>query len=246
MTRPSGAAVAAGDLLLECDDPELTAEIAVQRARIAEITARRLAEWREDRNRAEMSRDELMEAQASLNRALARQEQLQVKSRTAGRFFVDREADLPGRFLHQGDLIGFVVDGSQDIVRIVAPQEDVDLVRRDVENIQVRFSGQPERIVPARLIREVPAAEHALPSLALSTQGGGKQPLDPRDPEQTKALASLFQFDLQLLESPSGLNKSATPPYGSRAHVRFAHRPEPVASQIWRRLRQVFLSRLAV
>ena len=244
---PSGSPVAAGDVLVECEDPVLLAEIEVNRAKIAEIKARRMAEWREDRNQAEILREELAGAEADLQRALVRQDQLSIRSRTLGRFFVDREADLPGRFLHQGDLIGFVVDGSQDIIRIVVPQEDIDLVRYNVKSILVRLSEQPDRIIPARLIREVPSAEHELPSMALSTEGGGKQELDPKDRDHTKALARLFQFDVQLLNN-TNVNQQKTDilPYGTRAYVRFTHQAEPVAMQAWRRLRQLFLSRLAV
>jgi len=116
-----------------------------------------------------------------------------------------------------------------------------------VKSILVMLSEQPDRLFPALPIREVPSAEHELPSMALSTEGGGKQELDPKDRDHTKALARLFQFDVQLLNN-TNVNQQKTDvlPYGTRAYVRFTHQAEPVAMQAWRRLRQLFLSRLAV
>jgi len=246
---PSGSSVAPGDVLVECEDPELQAQIAVYRARVEEIKARRMTEWKADRNQAEITREELIQAEAELNRALARADKLQIRSNIGGRFFMDREADLPGRFLHQGDRVGFVVNRSRDIVRIIVPQDDIDLVRRDADSIQVRLAENPDRLIPARLLREVPAADTELPSLALATEGGGKQELDPREQSHSKALNRLFQFDLILAQTSDDDDKGqplAVLPYGTRAHVRFIHRPESLAHQAWRRIRQLFLSRLGV
>jgi putative peptide zinc metalloprotease protein len=244
---PSGTPVEAGEPLLECEEPMLEAEIEVYRAKVEEIKARRMAEWIEDRVKAEITRDELVREEANLARAEERAAKLIVRSPARGRFVLTEEADLPGRFLRQGDLVGFVVDGSGDIVRVVVPQDDIDLVRRSVREVAVRFSHRVGDVRPARIIREVPAARNELPSPALGTEGGGRHALDPREPNQDKSLESLFQLDLALPETAaSGAAAMTLPPYGSRVHVRFEHRPEPLARQWWRRLRQMFLSRLQV
>jgi putative peptide zinc metalloprotease protein len=243
----SGSFVKPGDVLLQCEDAQLMSRIEVYKARIEEIKAQRLSEWQADRNQAEITRQALMQAEADLNRAQVQAEQLTIRSHSSGRFFLDREFDLPGRFLKQGDLVGFVVDRSRDIVRIVVSQDDIDLVRRDVESIQVRLAENPQHIIPARLLREVPAADTELPSPALATEGGGQQELDPREQSHTKAMNRLFQFDLVLLrEAEDEPDEPLVLPYGTRAHVRFVHHAEPLFNQVWRRIRQLFLSRLAV
>lgn len=247
VTKTSGSLVQPGEILVECADPELMAKIKVYTARIAEIKAQRLAELQEDRNQAEITRQALLQAEADLQRAQLRAEQLQIRSNSMGRFFIDREFDMPGRFLHQGDLVGFVADRSRDIVRIVVPQNDIDLVRRNVEAIQVRLAENPDQLIQARLLREVPAADTELPSPALATEGGGQQELDPREQGHTKAMNRLFQFDLNLLRQPGDdKNEALVLPYGTRAHVRFEHQAESIFNQVWRRIRQLFLSRLAV
>lgn len=239
-----GTWVAADTPLVECEEPVLAAEIALQRARVAELQTRRAAEWLQDRVKADITRQELEQEQAKLARAEERAEQLTIRSGTRGRFVLVQEpADLPGRFVKQGDLIGYVVAGAADRVRVVVTQDNIDLVRRRTQAVAVRFADHLDTVLPATLIREVPAAKTQLPSPALSIQGGGQQALDPRDPQGNTTLERVFEFDLALASPPPD---RPAPTYGSRVYVRFEHRPEPLLSQGWRRLRQLFLSRLHV
>ena len=242
----SGAQVAAGGALVECEDPVLQAEIRVSQAKVDEIGARRAAEWVEDRVKAEITREEWEREKANLARARERVGKLTVRSRADGVFVLVKEDDLPGKFLKQGELVGFVVNGAADIVRVVVDQDDIDIVRRSTKNVTIRFASSLEKTWPAVLVREAPAAKAQLPSLALSTEGGGQTPMDPRDPEKSKALNSMFQFDLALPPDHEPVYPGIPTPYGSRVHVRFEHQPEPLAKQAWRRLRQLFLSRMNV
>jgi putative peptide zinc metalloprotease protein len=59
---------------------------------------------------------------------------------------------------------------------------------------------------------------------------------DPRDPQQTKTLQRTFQFDVAIEGIPAAQ-------FGGRVHVRFAQGTEPLGFQIYRRLRQLMLSR---
>lgn len=242
----SGTEVDKGEPLVDCEEPVLISEIAVHRARVAELKARRTAEWIADKVQAEITRDELFREEAALARAEERASKLLIRSPVRGRFVVPDEADLPGRFLRQGELVGFVVDGSSDIVRVVVAQDDIDLVRRSLRGVEVRLASRPDPVHPARLLREVPAAGNQLPSTALGTEGGGSIPLDPTgEPGRNQAMQSVFQFDLAI-PSAAVAGMADLPPYGVRVHVRFDHVPEPAARQAWRRLRQLFLSRLMV
>jgi putative peptide zinc metalloprotease protein len=243
---PSGTVVGAGDPLVACEDPVLSAEIAVHRAKVEELKARRNAEWVEDKVQAELTRDELRREEAALARAAEREAKLLVRSPVAGRLVLTQEDDLPGRFYQQGELLGFVVDGSSDIVRAVVTQDNIDLVRRSLRSVEVRFAPGLAETYPARLLREIPAAGNELPSAALGTEGGGTLALDPTaERDRATAVESIFQFDLAI---PAAATPSAdgVPSYGARVHVRFDHQPEPAVRQIWRRLRQIFLSRSLV
>ena len=89
-----------------------------------------------------------------------------------------------------------------------------------------------------RLLREVPAGQDTVPSKALGASGGGATPTDPRDQQGTRAMQRVFQVDLEL---PAGV---AATGFGARALIRFDHDWEPLGEQIWRRLRQLLLSRV--
>jgi putative peptide zinc metalloprotease protein len=88
-------------------------------------------------------------------------------------------------------------------------------------------------------LREVPAASHELPSLALSLEGGGLFALDPREKDRAMTVERLFQFDLAL---PEGMTRNVD----ERVFVRFVHQPEPLIRRAYRAVRRVLLSRFAV
>ena len=95
--------------------------------------------------------------------------------------------------------------------------------------------------MPARIVREVPAGREDLPSKALGGSGGGALAVDPNDPQGIKTLQRVFQLDIELPD-----DATAAAAFGSRVHVRFDHDWEPAGQQIWRRVRQLLLSRIQV
>src|SRR5262249_40731081 len=134
---------------------------------------------------------------------------------------------------------GYVLPPGSRIVRATVRQDDIDLVRNRLRRTFVKLVERLDEAIPARIIREVPAGRDDLPSKALGGAGGGVVPLDPHDPQGTKALQRVFQVDIEL---PSDIAAAAA--FGSRAYVRFDHDWEPIGHQIWRRARQLLLSRL--
>ena len=235
-----GAYVSANTPLVESHDPAITAELRVLEARIAELEAKLDYQLFAERVQAEITRQELTREHARYTRMLERAEQLVARSSVSGRFMVERPQDLPGRFFRRGELLGYVIQDTRRVVRAVVSQDDVDLVRSRLLRVDVRLAERVADVYPAELVREVPAARDRLPSTALSSEGGGTIAADPRDPKGGKALASTFQFDLEL---PPELPSVS---YGGRVYVRFVLRPEPLAKQWYRRIRQVFLAQFHV
>jgi putative peptide zinc metalloprotease protein len=235
-----GAEVRRGDLLIECSDPFLPAEIKGLEARLRELEVlydtRRLS----DRVQAEITKKEVEHVSAQLDRARERAGELMVRSGADGTFLVPTAEDLPGRFVKRGELLGYVVSHSAVTARVVVTQENVDLVRERTRDVAVRL---PERIgetMPASIRREVPAATDQLPSKTLSQEGGGEIAIDPRDTAGVKAFQKVFLFDLELAERPILLN------VGGRVYARFDHGWEPLAWRWYRAVRQLFLRKLNV
>jgi putative peptide zinc metalloprotease protein len=123
-------------------------------------------------------------------------------------------------------------------VRATVDQDDIGLVRNHLRKVRIMLASDTRRAYDAAIVREVPGAVGELPSRALAIEGGGKVATDPRDPESTKTVAPLFQFEMRLPPD------APTMALGSRVYVRFEHDWEPIGRQAWRRLRQVLMTRL--
>jgi len=157
-----------------------------------------------------------------------------------GTLVLPRAEDLPGRFVHRGDVLAHVVDLNTLTVRTVVDQTDIDVIRNSTKAVQVRLAERLASPIDAGIARLVPAASEELPSPALGSDGGGPVPMDPKDPKGQKALRKVFQLDLQLPLEHRVVN------VGGRVYVRFDHGWEPLMAQWYRQGRQLFLSRFHV
>jgi putative peptide zinc metalloprotease protein len=234
-----GRVVSIGEALIESEELTLSAELTYLRARVAELESRLASERFTERARAEITRIELGNAQAELATQNNRAERLITRSRADGTFALARPQDLPGRFVREGEQIGYVLPASSRIVRATIRQDDIDLVRTRLSRTTVRLAERLDETRPAHIIREVPASGGELPSRALGGGGGGALPVDPNDPRGTKSLERIFQVDIELPP-----NVASATAFGSRVYVRLDHQWEPVGLQIWRRIRQLMLARL--
>lgn len=239
LTVEPGRIVTAGEKLVESEEPTLKAELEILRARVAELETQLATERFTDRVRAEITTTELGQVRAELATATDRAERLIVRSRSDGTFAVMKAQDLPGRFLREGQQIGYVLAGGSRIVRATIRQDDIDLVRHRLRKAEVILAERLGEVLSAEIIREVPGGRDDLPSKALGGAGGGALTVDPGDPHGLKTLQRVFQVDIEL---PG--NAVAAAAFGSRAYVRFDYDWEPAGQQILRRLRQLLLSQL--
>ncbi len=235
-----GAEVKAGQTLVRLEDPILDAKAEVLRAQIVETGERLEAVRMIDRVQAEMFEQQ----QAHLRERLAALEtqrgELQVGAETGGRFAIVNADSLSGRYVKRGELLGYVIAESAPVVRLLARQADVDLIQNARTVTQARLAEAPEKTIPARLLRAVPAAQVDVPSLALTTRGGGEIALDPGRTQRPQALFSYFQVDVRL-DEPEGPQR-----LGSRVYVRFRHPDQPIAFRWLRSARQFFLGQFHV
>ncbi len=235
-----GGRVAPGDVLLELHSPEIERIVRVEGASLRELQARHARIRVDSEARARMIEEEIAVASGRLARARERAAELTLRSQASGVFVSPRAADLPGRFVRQGEVLGHVLDPGHATVRAVVPAEDIDLVRDRTRGVEVRLAHRLDRVLPASIARNVPKASEMLPSAALGTQGGGGIATDPSEPNGRRALEKLFEIDLSL---PSETRVAQA---GGRVYVRFDHGYRPLAAQWYRSLRQLFLARFDV
>jgi putative peptide zinc metalloprotease protein len=224
-----------GDLLIECVDPLLKAEVQVLRAELSALQARYDAEILTDRVKAQVTLEEIGHARANLARSEERFRELNIRSQSDGILVVPRAEDLPGRYIHQGELVAYILNIDRPTVRVVATQTDVDQIRNRTRRVDVRLAERISEVIPAAVMRTTPGASERLPSTTLGSSGGGTIAIDPRDPEGTKTFEKVFTVDIEL-------SKPAETVYvNDRVYVKFDHGFESLAVQWYRSLRRLFL-----
>ena len=224
--------------LLRLDEPLLKYRVRIAAAKLREAEAHYNELRIDDPVQSAILMEEIKTLREDLALARTRLEALTVYSQTRGNFLVEQPGELLSRYVRNGDLLGYIVDESNSLVRVVVSQQDIALIRKRTDEIWVRLADQLDKPIKASVTRLVPAATNRLPSRVLGTQGGGSVPVDPADEEGLKTLEGVFHLELEI--------PSSVPRLGGRVYVRFDHGTEPLAQQAYRHIRQLFLSRFNV
>ena len=232
---PNEQTVSKNQPLVSGADPFLAVEIAVYQAQLAELYARYNAQPLQERVKRKMLLDEIQLLKGDLQQTEEKEEKLLVRSPADGKFILIDDQNLPGHFIRQGELLGYIIADHRPTIRTMINQNDIGLIREQVTGVEVRLAEQTNKTLQARIQRIVPAAELQLPSAALGTMGGGVIPVDLSDPDGLRALESHFQLDLSLPD------EIKNPHIGERVYVRFEHGRMPLAMQLYRSLRQLLL-----
>ena len=229
-----------GAPLIRGTDPFLKAEIEVLESQLQELYAGYNAQPLHERLKRKMIMAEIKLLKGDLQQAREVLEKLLVRSPSKGNFILVDAQNLPGRFIRQGEPLGYIVAEHRPTVRAVVRQADIGLVRERITGVEVRLAEQSATLLQANIERIVPAADLNLPSAVLGTGGGGNIPVDPTDPDGLRALETVFQLDISLPE------QIANPHIGGRVYVRFEHGTMPLAMQWYRSLRHLFLRKFYV
>jgi len=229
--------VQAGDTLIVLRDPELRVREKMLAARLVQERVRYNEALGVDRARANAAKEVLTQVKAQLDDVHRRIDELVVRSPSNGIFVLPDAADLPGRYLRRGALLGYILADRPLIARVVVRQDDLDLVRERSDRVTLRLAERVNQVIEGRVVREVPAATDILPSRALGAEGGGRIALDPRDPKRNTAIETLFEFEVALPDSLRAAH------LGQRVYVRFDHGSAPLAWQVYRKVRVLFLSK---
>jgi len=226
--------------VIEIEDLSLNTEVIVLLAKLKELNTQFRAELDDNYIKAEEIKEKMFVVAEELKYAQKKQRAMTIKSRKAGTLLIPNAADLPGKFIQQGDIIGYVIDDSPPIIRVVIKQTDIGQIQKQVDKVMIRLINQPDRLFSATIKRQMPEATNTLPSAALSTINGGQIQTDSNDSEQLTTQEKIFHIDLEY--SPL----ITSPEIGQRVYVRFEHPFEPLATQWYRSIRQVFLRQFNV
>lgn len=232
--------IEAGTSVIQLSDPFIISQQKIALAKVNELKSR----YREKRItnlvEANIIKDALKVAEAELTFIQQKVDSMSIRAFKDGVILLPDAEDIPGRFIRQGELLGYILDEQPPTIRLAVKQDNIGQIRTQIVDIKVRLVNNPNTEYSAEIIRQAPEASNLLPSTALSNQGGGQFILDPAYRDSLIALQKTFQIDLKF--DP----RQQDALLGTRAYVRFNHGGEPLASQFYRRLRQVFLRQFNV
>ena len=228
------------DPLVVSSDPLLLATLRVKEMRVQELKARYSSIRHTDRVQADILQEQIATAVVDLQQTKSQSEDLTLYAPLNGTFIVPRWQDIQGKFVQKGDLLGYVVNQSNITVRAIVQQFNIDRVRRKTEEIEVRFLDYRGKVLPASILREIPAATGHLPTKALGTAGGGSIVVDPNDSKGLTTLENTFQLDIALPKDTT----IAT--LGNRVAVRFKVGKETLLMRASMAVRQLLLRRLDI
>ncbi|MBX2867088.1 MAG: hypothetical protein KTR18_00325 [Acidiferrobacterales bacterium] len=228
-----------GDVLISLSNVELEAKKKRLSLYLDELSAQYDATRYVDRVQAKIIQQQMDNTRSQLLDVEEQEAELTVRSNKAGRYINMRTTEIVGTYLPRGSLLGFIADDNAAVVRVVVGQSDIDLVRSSTSKIELRFAENISEVVEGEIVREIPLASQTLPSLALASQGGGDILLNPlSDPSgDPNAIDAFFQFDIRV---PDGVPLDT---FGGRVKVRFSFGYAPLALQLYRPIRQTFLSK---
>jgi len=232
----SGSRVEKGQPILRLDEPLASSRVRALQARF-EILRRTRHSAVLDRMRLVQIDEEISTVSEELRVARERLDNVVVRSPSDGVLLSATANDLPGRFVRQGDVLGYVVERRQPVIRVALDQEQMSLVRSHTEGVEVRLGSPRAPVRTGQVIREIPAARHRLPSAVLGAKGGGPWPIDPTDTKGLRTKEPVFWVDVEL-------DHVAAPRVGDRAYVRFDHENQSLVTQLGRTLHGLFLRRI--
>ncbi len=229
-----------GTPILQLHDPFLETEETIARARLKELRSQYRANRVNKSFKAGIVKEEIKVAESELAHIVDKKNSMSIIAFRSGTLILPQEDDLPGRFVRQGELLGYILEGQPSTLRMAVSQDHIGQLRQHIDNIKIRFATDIAREYTGKIIRQAPEATNQLPSAALSTRGGGKFMVKPDSKNDLLVQQKVFLVDLQFDSQQQHIA------LGTRAYVRIDHGGEPLATQLFRRVRQVFLRQFSV
>jgi putative peptide zinc metalloprotease protein len=236
-----GDMVQAGALLVTLHNPKLYAQRERITSQLAQAEQGAFTFMGSDLSKAGQAGDQMQRWQAELHHVDEQIEALQVRAHRAGRLVLTRTEDLPGRYLHRGELLGHVLSDAPATVRMAVQDQDITTLRANARSVSIAGHMLDASSLQATLLRDSVAATHLLPNAALSTDMGGQIQTDPQDEHHTRTVHPVVLMDVQVATQPrapsaatSMNNGLSNGRLGERVWVRFDQGWSPLPSQAWR------------
>lgn len=242
LVTASGQAVDRDDALVQLRDPELSFELALARAQLAETKAtQRKALWHQTADLKPLSAYlALMEKR--LRRLEERERLLTVRADRGGIWVSPEGEERRGLWVLRGTPLGEIVSRDRfEFVAIVSQANASRLFGEQIRNVSIRLHGQAAFELQVVDYTLIPAEQETLPSAALGWQAGGELQVAPTDASGLQAAEPFFQ--VMAYVQP---NEHVFMLHGRSGRIRFRLAPEPLLRQWGRRFRQLLQERYQI
>ncbi len=238
----SGQSVAQGDSLLVLSDPEVDAKVAKLEAHVREVELRQSQALEDDLSQMAVFAERAVGLGRALDEAKIERRQLEVKSPATGTFILLDLRHLTGRWVEQGQLIGYVEDGAPRRAMIALDETDARKLRQGIEAIEVIQAQGSGVMVEGRLTQFTPAASDQLPSALLGSMAGGDIAVDARDENGTKTMAPTVNLEIQLSRGADDHRVAI----GAAVSVRFKHQSQSLAIRSGLFFKRFWLEKISI
>jgi len=233
----NGKSVRPGDIVFKLDNPELQMQLKLLEKEL-EIARARYQASLDNKNLAEVLRENLQYVTSQYQRIQERHERLAVRAASAGKLVIADPENMIGRYFTRGEVLAYIYDRSRMPLNSMIPENDIEKVLNDTQRVEVRFVSHPQHIYDGEITRVTPSSNNILVSPVLSLQGGGKVPLDPSGSGNT-TFDKYFQLEVVVKDAPESL-------IDERVHLLFRHGAEPLYARWYRNIRRLFLRTFSV
>ncbi len=224
-----------GQLLFELQDLELLSKKEGLEARLKELKIHFIFEQRKNRVKAEIIKNDINLIKKELGFLIKEISQLKVYAPNSGRFIFQDTKDLEGRFIKKGDILGYILNKDDLILKVAIEQSRIGLLETYNTTASFILVQRLNTEYTSQIIRKTPEATLELPSSVLGNYGGGKLVVNPKDKSGKQLIQAVFLIDLSI---PKDANIQTM---GGRAYVRLNHGYLSIAKQVSLYLNQLFL-----
>lgn len=242
--RP-GQRVETGQVLVECESPELLSQIAVARGMLAEAEAVERQASVENIAAAQVARDRVEAFRKQIAYLEEKAERLTVRAPHAGVLVGDDAEKLVGSFVKAGAGLGEVVDDTALRVTATMTQTEASwlyqLPREDYR-VEMRLVSRIDDIIEGGDVRIIDAAQRELPHAALGFAGGGTFETAADDKSGRQAKRPVFEVKIDPRPETADGGRWVGAP-GERVSLRFTLPDRPLLWQWIDRLQKLLQGR---
>ncbi len=213
----SGENIEKNQAIIKLLDRELLTKQKELSAQLNELKIELRYEQRRSIVKSQMIKDDINAVKSELKLVSQKISQLDIYSHTDGKFVLRDRRNLSDRFIHQGDVVGDIINRDDLVIRALVPQARIGLLERYETSVEFMLAGDMQTSYKSKIIAQTPQATTHIPSQVLALDGGGTLLTDSSNTNEKKLLTPMFQIDLSLPETLK-IDK-----IGSRVYIRLNH-----------------------